>query len=71
MRQTIWVRPNHDALGDVLSADTAVVVRHPVSLQSIDFIGQLLGHIAAVTRYTMDKGMIGPGLAAVSVSPHR
>lgn len=39
-----------DSMGDALSADVGVVMRHTVALQSIDFIGQLLGHIAAVTR---------------------
>ena len=78
-----YARRMLDAMGDALSADSTVVVRHSVSLQSIDIIGQLLGHIAAVTRssdpdgaverigmcelkarltrYTVDKGMIGPG----------
>ena len=39
-----------DSMGDALSADAGVVMRHTVALQSIDIIGQLLGHIAAVTR---------------------
>ena len=39
-----------DSMGDALSADVGVVMRHTVALQSIDIIGQLLGHIAAVTR---------------------
>ena len=39
-----------DSMGDALSADIGVVMRHSVALQSIDIIGQLLGHIAAVTR---------------------
>lgn len=39
-----------DSMGDALSADVGVVMRHMVALQSIDIIGQLLGHIAAVTR---------------------
>ncbi len=39
-----------DSMGDALSADLGVVMRHTVALQSIDIIGQLLGHVAAVTR---------------------
>jgi len=39
-----------DSMGDALAADTAVIMRHTVALQNIDIIGQLLGHIAAVTR---------------------
>lgn len=39
-----------DSMGDELSADVGVVMRHTVALQSIDFIGQLLGHIATITR---------------------
>jgi hypothetical protein len=39
-----------DAMGDELSADMAVVMRHSVALQTIDIVGQMLGHIAAVTR---------------------
>lgn len=45
-----YARRMLDAMGDALSADLGVVMRHAVSLQSIDIIGQLLGHIAAVTR---------------------
>jgi hypothetical protein len=39
-----------EAMGDELSSDMAVVMRHAVALQSVDIIGQMLGHIAAVTR---------------------
>ena len=39
-----------EAMGDDLSSDMAVVMRHAVALQSVDIIGQMLGHIAAVTR---------------------
>ncbi len=44
-----------DSMGDALSADVGVVMRHMVSLQSIDIIGQLLGHIAAVTRSSLPE----------------
>ena len=38
------------AMGNELSADMGVIMRHGVALQSIDIVGQMLGHIAAVTR---------------------
>ena len=37
-------------MGDDLAADMGVVIRHSVALQSIDIVGQLLGHIASVVR---------------------
>jgi hypothetical protein len=45
-----YARRMLEAMGDDLSADMALVMRHAVALQSIDIIGQMLGHIAAVTR---------------------
>lgn len=39
-----------DTMGDELTADMGLVMRHGVALQSIDIVGQMLGHIAAVTR---------------------
>ena len=39
-----------DVIGDALAADMAIVMRHTVAMQNFDIIGQLLGHIAAVTR---------------------
>lgn len=45
-----YARRMLDSMGDELSADMALVMRHAVALQSIDIIGQMLGHIAAVTR---------------------
>ncbi|HEV2044918.1 MAG TPA: hypothetical protein VGR05_09590 [Sphingomicrobium sp.] len=44
-----------NAMGDDLSADVGVVMRHMVALQSIDIVGQLLGHIAAVTRSSVPE----------------
>jgi hypothetical protein len=37
-------------MGDELANDFAVVSRHGLSLQAVDIVGQLLGHIAAVVR---------------------
>jgi hypothetical protein len=39
-----------DELGDDLAADMGVVIRHSVALQSVDIVGQTLGHIANVFR---------------------
>ena len=36
--------------GDQLCADRIVVTRHAVALQSLDIVGQMLGHIASVIR---------------------
>jgi hypothetical protein len=45
-----YARRMLDAMGDELAADMSVVMRHAVALQSVDIVGQMLGHIAAVTR---------------------
>lgn len=45
-----YARRMLDDMGDELSADMGVVMRHGVALQSVDIVGQMLGHIAAVTR---------------------
>ena len=45
-----YARRMLDLMGDELSADMAVVMRHSVALQSVDIVGQMLGHIAAVVR---------------------
>jgi hypothetical protein len=53
-----YARRMLDALGDELSADTGVVMRHMVAMQSVDIIGQLLGHIAAVVRSSDPIGAV-------------
>jgi hypothetical protein len=45
-----YARRMLDAMGDELSADMGVVMRHSVALQTVDIVGQMLGHIASVTR---------------------
>jgi hypothetical protein len=45
-----YARRMLDVMGDELSADMGMVMRHGVALQTIDIVGQMLGHIAAVTR---------------------
>ena len=39
-----------EQMGDRLSADPAVVARHVLTLQSVDVIGQMLGHLASIVR---------------------
>jgi hypothetical protein len=45
-----------EQMGDTLSADPGVVMRHMVALQSVDIIGQMLGHIANIVRSSDPKG---------------
>lgn len=47
-----------DVMGDSLASDGAVVVRHGTSLQSVDIIGQMLGHIANVIRSSDPDGAV-------------
>jgi hypothetical protein len=53
-----YARRMLDAMGDELSADMGVVMRHSVALQTIDIVGQLLGHVAAVTRSSDPVGAV-------------
>ena len=39
-----------ERMGDELALDRAVVAEHGLALQSVDIVGQLLGHIANVVR---------------------
>jgi hypothetical protein len=45
-----YARRMLDLMGDELASDMAVVMRHSVQLQSVDIVGQMLGHIASVVR---------------------
>ena len=47
-----------EAMGDTLSSDPSLVVRHMVSLQSVDIVGQILGHIANVVRSSDPDGAV-------------
>lgn len=53
-----YARRRLDLLGDALAADMAVVMRHSVSLQSVDIVGQMLGHIADVVRSSDPGGAV-------------
>ena len=45
-----YARRMLDIMGDELTGDGAMVVRHARALQSIDIVGQMLGHLATVIR---------------------
>ena len=45
-----YARRMLDAMGDELSADPIAVSRHGLVLQTLDIVGQMLGHIANVIR---------------------
>lgn len=45
-----YARRMLDTMGDDFSADPAMLMCHSVALQSIDVVGQILGHIANVVR---------------------
>jgi CHASE3 domain sensor protein len=47
-----------EVMGDTLSADANLVMRHMVSLQSVDIVGQILGHIATVIRSSDPDGAV-------------
>jgi hypothetical protein len=44
------VRRMLDRMGDHLSGDMEVLMRHGVPLQTVDIAGQILGHIANIVR---------------------
>lgn len=39
-----------DEMGEELSADLEVLIRHGVALQTVDIAGQILGHVANIVR---------------------
>ena len=45
-----YARRQLDATGDELCADRIVMTRHGMALRSLDKVGQILGHIAAIIR---------------------
>ena len=53
-----YARRMLDAMGNQLSADPNVIARHVVALQSVDVIGQLLGHVASVIRSSDPAGAV-------------
>jgi hypothetical protein len=53
-----YARRMIEQMGDSLSADPTVVARHVVTLQSVDVVGQMLGHIASVVRSSDRAAMV-------------
>jgi hypothetical protein len=53
-----YARRMLEAMGDEFSSDPALLMRHAVPLQSIDIVGQILGHIAAVVRSADPGGAV-------------
>ncbi|HEX6740278.1 MAG TPA: hypothetical protein VF079_00590 [Sphingomicrobium sp.] len=45
-----YTRRMLDVMGDELAGDGYIVARHLTALQSVDIVGQILGHIATVIR---------------------
>jgi hypothetical protein len=46
--ELLYARRMVEHMGDTLSNDPAVIARHMVALQTVDVVGQMLGHIAKV-----------------------
>lgn len=53
-----YARRMLDAMGDELSGDPMAIGRHGVVLQSLDIVGQMLGHIASVIRASDPKSAV-------------
>jgi hypothetical protein len=53
-----YARRMIETMGDTLSADPQLVMRHMVALQSIDIAGQILGHVANVIRSSDPEGAV-------------
>ena len=53
-----YVRRLLDLMGDQLTADTGVLMRHGTSLQTVDIAGQILGHIANIVRSSDPDGAV-------------
>jgi hypothetical protein len=47
-----------DVMGDELASDGLIVARHMTALQSVDIVGQILGHIASVIRSSDPPGAV-------------
>ena len=54
-----YVRRMLDSLGDQLSCDPILLRRHATSLQSLDIVGQILGHVGAVIRSSDPGSAVG------------
>lgn len=53
-----YARRMIEVMGDELATDMGVVMRHSVALQSVDIVGQMLGHIANIVRSSDPSGAV-------------
>jgi hypothetical protein len=53
-----YARRMIENMGDALSADPQLVMRHMVALQSIDIAGQILSHVGNVIRSSDPEGAV-------------
>jgi hypothetical protein len=53
-----YARRMIETMGDTLSADPNLVMRHVVALQSVDIAGQILGHVANIIRSSDPEGAV-------------
>lgn len=53
-----YARRMLDTMGDELSGDMGVVMRHGMALQTVDIVGQMLGHIANVVKSSDPEGAV-------------
>jgi hypothetical protein len=61
-----YARRMLEAMGDELSSDRFLLSRHVTALQSIDVVGQVLGHVASVIRARDPPGAVeGMGLSVL------
>jgi len=53
-----YARRMLNSMGDELASDVVMVGRHLDELQTVDIVGQMLGHIAAVIRSSDPPGAV-------------
>jgi hypothetical protein len=53
-----YARRQLGTMGDGLSSDRPILARHGLTLQSVDIVGQVLGHIAGVLRSSNIAGAV-------------
>ena len=67
-----YARRMLDQMGDSLASDSNVLMRHGVSLQSVDIVGQVIGHIANVIRSDNPQAAVdGIGMAELKARLQR
>ena len=53
-----YARRMLEAMGETLSSDGLLIARHLTALQSVDIVGQLIGHVADVVRSSDPPGAV-------------